>query len=202
MERSRRGLRGGPRPEKVARTAGEPRPKNGSKSGQNLSFSSPGRSWGAFPLPCVQSRNQGSGGDPHHPVGVEARDGEPSRAADGRRSASSLSLEVSPLPCGEGRTGFRRATLAIGCPRERGRPGQGPTASPCPSNAWRSGSEPEELSGFFPLPSFEKSSRGFVQLLPARMYENRAYGSRSGKQQNTGPGEASLPGRASRRAPP
>ena len=36
--------------------------------------------------------------------------------------------------------------------------------------------EPELVSGFSPLPSFEKPSRGFVQLLPARMYENRADG--------------------------
>ena len=48
--------------------------------------------------------------------------------------------------------------------------------------ARREGSKPELVSGFSPPPSFEKSSRGFVQLFPSRMYENRADGARSGER--------------------
>ena len=51
---------------------------------------------------------------------------------------------------------------------------------------------PGRSRGGFPLPYWEKSSRGSVPLVPARRYENRADGAQSGR---VWPGRRTVPGR-------
>ena len=268
MESSRRRPRGGARPEKVARSAGEPRAKNRPPDGQILCSPSPGWSRAVFPLPCAQGRNGGRPPDSRRRVGVEeARDGRPSRARPGGPSApvgpgsrrgAGGALWLSPrYPPGINPPGgpsnfpqpecMRTVRTVAGagerCPGEealsrarsrtqaglslagslpspprggkdqepQGHPGQrvserGSRAGPggatgaLPDSLEVRG-KPEELSGFPPLPPFEKSARRSVQLLPARMYENRADGG-SGRAGEAYPARGGSPGLDRDRSPP
>ena len=146
----------------------------------------PRSSWAGFPLPCEQSRGRGDLQTP--PIGLvwkpetEPRPGQ--RTAEGRPSndggPAGWLPSLSPLGRGgnqesEGHPGQRVSERER--PRRAGTDGVSrPPWSPGSVEWSPSWSRAPPL-----LPAFEISSRGFVQLFPARMYESRADGS-SGRE--------------------
>ena len=161
MDPSRRGGRGGTRPERVARPAGELRPENRSpelrkwkKKLKSGAREVPGR----FPPPLRAIKEPGR--PPHSPrhVTVRVRDGAPSRAADGR-TVGLLCLWVSgwlpPLsPVGRGEPGIGGPPGPAGI-REReadpGRDGRRVPALVKPGGRGRSPSRSRAFPSFPPL---------------------------------------------------
>ena len=191
-----------PRP--VGVEAGRESPSRAGLGGESLPWKRPGsaglsQSWSlALSLlpPCEKTsggsvqpspsrvyENRADGGSDRERV---ARDGRPSRAVERRRLGLLPPLDLpwlsSPLPERGEEPGTGGPPEPAGI-QERG-PVPGRALRRVPARRW--GSEPELVSGFFPPPSFEKSSRGFVQLFPARICESRADGAQSGQSGQRG----------------